>query len=603
MTAEQALVLDKEINRLLNNHCIEEVDPTHPSDHPILYSPIFLKGKPNCPNEWRPLINLKPLNRLMSHRHFQMEGLNIVRDLLRPGMWLVKIDISKAFFQLPLASEHQDLVRISHRGRHYRHLVMPQGSSLSPWTWTRIMKPVLKYLRSLGIRLVCYMDDILLLAETRDLCNKHKDLVVTTLDKLGLLRNIEKSILTPTRHIEFLGILLNTVDMTFTVPHKKLHSIQKEAKDLLHKNRTTPRQLASFLGRTNFIGQAMRHSSLFTRALHHLKNHTLRHNPTAWDKYIAIPPAAQANLRFWIHQCHHWDGRPIHITPMTPDAILETDASPTGWGAILRKPQNSQETYGHWTAAESQFSSNQKEITAVHHSIQCLVPPNSSILIRSDNTTTVNYLRNEGGKFPHLTAVATQIIEYCMQHHINMEVEHIPGEENTTADLLSRKRYSHQDWRLNPTSFQHLCHWLNRKPSVDLFASRTNNQVPAYISRFPDPTAIATDAFQQNWSRFPLCYANPPFILLSRVIAKIRRDKATVALIAPVWRSAPWYPDLLRLAQGRILPLPSSNDLFLPASTQHQRPIRAPTWHCAAFLCSNIPGQRKAYHRNNRTSC
>ena len=56
-------------------------------------------------------------------------------------------------------------------------------------------------------------------------------------------------------------------------------------------------------------------------------------------------------------------------------------------------------------------------------------------------------------------------------------------------------------------------------PTVDLFASLMNHQINKYISWKPDPTSIATDAFQQNWSQmFP--YAFPPFSLVGKIIQK-----------------------------------------------------------------------------------
>ena len=48
---------------------------------------------------------------------------------------------------------------------------------------------------------------------------------------------------------------------------------------------------------------------------------------------------------------------------------------------------------------------------------------------------------------------------------------------------------------------------------VDLFASRLTHQLPQFFSLKPDPLAIATDAFLQDWG--PLKgYANPPWGLL-----------------------------------------------------------------------------------------
>ena len=50
---------------------------------------------------------------------------------------------------------------------------------------------------------------------------------------------------------------------------------------------------------------------------------------------------------------------------------------------------------------------------------------------------------------------------------------------------------------------------------LDLSASRLNKKCKKYFSWFPDPQALATDAFAQDWSKHQLCFLNPPWILLS----------------------------------------------------------------------------------------
>ena len=42
-------------------------------------------------------------------------------------------------------------------------------------------------------------------------------------------------------------------------------------------------------------------------------------------------------------------------------------------------------------------------------------------------------------------------------------------------------------------------------------------------------------------------YANPPWNLLGRVLARAEKQTADLILVAPVWPSQPWYPRLLNL--------------------------------------------------------
>ena len=61
------------------------------------------------------------------------------------------------------------------------------------------------------------------------------------------------------------------------------------------------------------------------------------------------------------------------------------------------------------------------------------------------------------------------------------------------------------DWKLNPLIFQKINNHYGPL-EVDLFASRLSARCPLYFSWRPDPYALATDAFIQNWANTK-CYA------------------------------------------------------------------------------------------------
>ena len=47
---------------------------------------------------FRPIVNLRPLNRCIRYENFKMENLNSVRSLLRKGDFMVNIDLKDAYF-------------------------------------------------------------------------------------------------------------------------------------------------------------------------------------------------------------------------------------------------------------------------------------------------------------------------------------------------------------------------------------------------------------------------------------------------------------------------------------------------------------------------
>ena len=46
----------------------------------------------------RPVINLKTLNSFIPYSHFKMEGLHLLKDLLRENDFMYKVDLKDAYF-------------------------------------------------------------------------------------------------------------------------------------------------------------------------------------------------------------------------------------------------------------------------------------------------------------------------------------------------------------------------------------------------------------------------------------------------------------------------------------------------------------------------
>ena len=155
--------------------------------------------------------------------------------------------------------------------------------------------------------------------------------------------------------------------------------------------------------------------------------------------------------------------------------------------------------------------------------------------------------------------------------HIDMEVvhrapifltaEHLPGVLNQEADEESRAVRDRCDWMLHRQLFSQIKERMGSL-EVDMFASRLMHHLPCYFSWRPELAAEATDAFIQDWSPF-WGYANPPWCLILYTLAKIQREKARVVLVAPIWKTQPWYPLLLQLPCGYPLLIPVYQDAVI----------------------------------------
>ena len=102
----------------------------------------------------RPVVNLKGLNEYIVPHHFKMEGIYTLKDLLKIGDWMTKVDRKDAYFMIPVHDSNRPLHRFIARGCHYQFTCLSFGLLCAPWVFTKTLKPVAVMLRELGIRLM-----------------------------------------------------------------------------------------------------------------------------------------------------------------------------------------------------------------------------------------------------------------------------------------------------------------------------------------------------------------------------------------------------------------------------------------------------------------
>ena len=90
---------------------------------------------------------------------------------------------------------------------------------------------------------------------------------------------------------------------------------------------------------------------------------------------------------------------------------------------------------------------------------------------------------------------------WCIARFIWLSAIHIPGSDNEVADFYSHNFRENTEWSLRKDLFSLICDNFG-VPDIDLFASRLNKQIKNYVSWYPDPDALATNAFSFDWGPF-----------------------------------------------------------------------------------------------------
>jgi hypothetical protein len=436
------------------------------------------------------------------------------------------------------------------------------------------------------IRLVFYLDDWIFLAENKEEAEKILKFVIPIFENLKFTVNFEKSVLIPKQQMEFLGVEIDSVKMLFSVPKekvKKLKSLLENTKKLTH---ISPREMARLVGKLNALRPSFVQTERRYRLLLNWLQQSLR--VAGWDYEMKISEEVKIEIDWWIRNLEDWNGK--SIVPQEPSVELFTDASETGWGASCL----SAKAKGHWSLKERKRSINFRELLAIFLGLRSNEDQVTGkvVLVRTDSMVAVAYINHMGGRDREMSTLAASIWDWCFKRKVFLQALHIPGKDNIEADQLSRA-VDRNDWKLHPRFFKEIQHMWGPH-QVDLFASMLNTQLPQYFSWLNDPKALAVDAFRQDWKEIN-GYANPPFGLIGRVLRKVRIESARLSLVAPIWTTASWFPDLVSMLTDRPWILPNVHDVFLPGLLGNQKPVANPKWRVAVWRVSGVSSEQEVF--------
>ena len=424
-----------------------------------------------------------------------------------------------------------------------------------------MLRPLVKHWRSLGIKVVLYIDDGIVLASSEEAGRAVSVLIQETLDQAGFLCRAEKCSWTPTQSGQWLGFSLNLQAGTIAVPEEKLESLKHQLL-CVRANPLSARALASIIGKIISMSLGIGPISRFrTRSLYALLD-TRR----SWSDLLQLNTAAREEIEFWLSSLEFYNGQTIWVKP-SATRIVYSDASDSGYGGYVVE-HGPHVAHGQWSEWEARQSSTWRELAAVDRILDSVAFKlrNNRIKWFTDNQNVVRILQ-VGSSKEHLQVLAVNILRTMIRYSISLEPEWLPRESNMLADYLSRI-VDVDDWGIGWPVF----YWLDSvwgPHLVDRFASEYNAKCFRFNSRFLCAGSEVVDAFTARWGGV-VNWICPPISLVSRVIGHIKACACQGTLVVPAWRSAPFWPLLFPRDSGwaswimDVVLLPWSEDLILP---------------------------------------
>ena len=477
-------------------------------------------------------------------------------------------DFSRPSRRLPPGSCPSGVSEVSAFLSRRQGLSMCFGLSAAPQVFSRVMAPVSSIMLRFGFRILCYLDDWLVLESSLPEITRARDFLLALCSELGIQVNLSKSSLTPSQRQDYLGVTLQSSPLRAFPTQARVQKVLCLV-DEFSSSRVQPLNLwRSLLGVMSSLSTLIPGSRLRILALQHRlqvsRPQESPAEPVSWDY------SCRRDLRWWSDHSHLVVG--VDLALPHPE-LLFTDVSDAGWGASL----GSDHLSSLWSPDVSLFSISHRELLAVFLAILRFLHllRGRSVSLFTDNTSALSYLRKEGGtRSSTLNSMAQEILRLCESNGVRLLPQFVPGCLNVLADSLSRRgQILGSEWTLS----MDVCLKLFRRwlVTVDLFATSLNHRLQVYFSPMADPQATAVDAMIQSWDHVQ-AYAFPPFGLIQRVLSIVRGSRnLEVTLVAPFWPLSPWFLDLLDLVDVPVL-LPKRRDLLRqPHFHQYHRSLRA----------------------------
>ena len=98
LPAAQMTVIRAEVGKLVGKKAMRIVPLAEANMRKGFYSRLFCV--PKTDGSWRPIINLKPMNKFVVKKGFKMETIKNVRQVLRHGMWAATVDLKDAYYHI-----------------------------------------------------------------------------------------------------------------------------------------------------------------------------------------------------------------------------------------------------------------------------------------------------------------------------------------------------------------------------------------------------------------------------------------------------------------------------------------------------------------------
>lgn len=377
------------------------------------------------------------------------DAASIVRRLGR-GCYMSKVDIKAAYRCVPVRPADWPVLGMFWDGSYYFHKTLPFGLKSSCHLWERYATAAQWCLRSVFRvdDIVHYVDDSFLAALTLSACSEQLSRVRIGMATLGMPIAEDKTELPCTRLL-FLGITIDSMDMTISLGLDRVATIHSLVGEWLDRRSCSLHQLQSLIGTLSWAATVVRHGRTF---LQFLRDAEVAHHSTSRrhdESVIPLSADAREDLMWWHQFLTDWNGISLlwdaQWMDLTDVYQPHTDASKEGFGAHC----DGMWIHARWTSAQQAIAAEGttlgesmpwKELYAIVVAA-CTwgsLWQRRRVVFYSDCMPVVLATRKGASRGRRMMQLLRALHFSAARHSFVYCVRHLAGVDNTIADDLSR---------------------------------------------------------------------------------------------------------------------------------------------------------------------
>ena len=530
----------KELLRLETLGCIKRVDKQPKVVLPL--SAVYSK-------KWRVVVDAsRTLNPYCTKRKIKLEDNTHVPHIIRKGDYCVVNDLDSGYWHVPIAEEHWQYL-----GVHFVH----EDGQVTYWVWmvlclglrdaafifTKTLAPLMAELRRQGMRGVIYIDDKLTVASSYELCLFWEKKVKDLFFRAGWVFKPGKRSGNPSQVCRFLGLDLDTRDLTFNIPMDKIENIEGRAKELLRRKFNKVRVLASFIGMLQSVRLATGPIvSVMTRSLYYLVNNAKR-----WESFVRFDELARKELQWWLENIREVAKFPMSGSLTTVAAKYEAEVASDGSGiGYFVYKVNGKKCLARraFTAEEREESSTFRELVAFHETWtneEVLKSFQYKRVAHYTDSKAMMFIIAQGSRNRKLQPLIMEAKLSCRKYNIIVEPIWISRDDERIkfADIGSRDFHA-DDISVDFATFKD-AERLFGQFTVDGFASADNARCIKFFSRFDVPGNSGMDFFLQTLKPEDNHWLFPPVGVLCQTVCHLANQRVSGVVLVPVWPRSSFF--------------------------------------------------------------